>query len=116
MNDFELESKLRAVPLPQRPDDYWEHFPAQVRANLHRAAMKPVAENLWLPRLAWAGGLAVILAAGVWCVQCKPLQTVSTALYKNERHFRTEFAQFESRLRVLMRDEHGMHYLIAEKE
>ena len=116
MNDFELERKLKAVPLPERSEDYWEHFPAQVRANLRRASTRPAAENPWLPRFAWAGTFAVILILGIWCAQSKPLQTVSVAISKNEKHFRGEFAQFETKLRVLMRDEHGMHYLIAEKE
>jgi hypothetical protein len=116
MNDFELETRLKAVPLPERPADYWEHFPAQVRTNLRRAVLKPVAENLWLPRLAWAGGLATLLILTFVFAQIKPVQTVSVALFKNEKHFRTEFVQFENQLHVLMRDEHGLHYLIAENE
>jgi len=116
MNDFELENRLKAVPLPKRSEDYWEYFPAQVRANLHRAAMKPAAENLWLPRLAWAGGLTVLLILTFVFAQIKPVQIVSLALSKNEKHFRTEFVQFENQLHVLMRDEHGLHYLIAEND
>jgi hypothetical protein len=116
MNDFELETRLKAVPLPERPEDYWEHFPAQVRANLRRAAIKPAAENLWLPRLAFAVGCAGLLILAFGFAQIKPLQAVSVALSKNENHFRVEFAQFESHLRILMRDEHGLHYLIAENE
>jgi hypothetical protein len=116
MNDSELETRLKAVPLPERPEAYWEHFPAQVRANLRRASMKPAAENLWLPRLAWAGSCAVLLVLAFGFVQFKPLQTVSAALSKNEKHFRAEFARFDQQLHVLMRDEHGLHYLIAENE
>ena len=116
MNDFELKVRLKAVPLPERPEDYWEHFPAQVRANLRRAAMKPTAENLWLPRLAFAAGCALLLILGFSFAEIKPLQTVSAALFKNEKHFRAEFARFDQQLHVLMRDEHGLHYLIAENE
>jgi hypothetical protein len=116
MNDFELETKLKSVRLPERSEDYWEHFPAQVRTNLRRAAMRPAAENLWLPRCACAGALAVILILGAWFAHCQPAQTVAVALSKNENQFRRQFAQFETKLHVLMRDEHGMHYLIAEKE
>jgi hypothetical protein len=116
MNDSELENRLKAVPLPERPEAYWGHFPAQVRANLRRAAVKPAAESLWLPRLAWAGGCAALLILAFGFAQIKPLQTMSLALSKNEKHFRTEFVQFEQQLHVLMRDEHGLHYLIAENE
>lgn len=116
MNDSELERRLKSIPLPERSDDYWEEFPAQVRINLRRAASQPVAENDWLPRFAWAGALAVVLIAGAWCAQSQPVQNVALALSKNENHFRRQFAQFETKLRVLMRDEHGMHYLIVEKE
>ncbi|MEJ0089831.1 MAG: hypothetical protein WDM80_08825 [Limisphaerales bacterium] len=116
MNDFDLESKLKDVPLPERPEDYWENFPAQVRLNLHRAAMRPAPNSFWLPRLAWAGGFALVLILGIWCAQFKPLKIAAVALSKNEKHFRNQFAQFETKLHVFMQDEHGMHHLIAEKE
>jgi hypothetical protein len=116
MNDSELETRLKAVPLPERPEDYWEDFPAQVRVNLRRAAIKPAVENLWLPRLVWAGTCAALLLLAFGFAQLRPLQAVSRALSKNELHFRSEFTQFEHQLHVLMRDEHGLHYLIAENE
>jgi hypothetical protein len=116
MNDFDLDSKLKNVPLPERTEEYWENFPAQVRLNLRRAATRPAAGNLWLPRLAWAGGFALVLIFGIWFAQFQPLKTASVAISKNEKHFRMELAQFQTKLRVFMRDEHGMHYLIADKE
>ena len=116
MNDFDLESKLKSVPLPERSEDYWENFPMQVRLNLRRARVESMPQNPWLPRLAWAGGFALAVALGFCCVQFQPLKAVSVALSKKETHLRTELAQFHAKLRVLMQDEHGMHYLIAEKE
>jgi hypothetical protein len=116
MNDFELDAKLKSVPLPERTEDYWEDFPAQVRMNLRRASMRPMAENSRLPRLVWAGGFALALIVGIWCAQFQPLKTASVAITKKENHVRRELAQFQSKLQVLMRDEHGMHYLIAEKD
>ena len=56
MDDFDLETKLKSVPVPARTEAYWENFPARVRAKLcpDRADWAP--RNIWLPRLAWAGG------------------------------------------------------------
>jgi hypothetical protein len=116
MNDFDLDAKLKSVPLPERPENYWENFPSQVRVNLPRASMRPAAENLWLSRLAWAGGLALCLIFGIWCAEFQPLKTASIAISKKETHVRRELAQFQTKLHVLMRDEHGMHYLIADKD
>jgi hypothetical protein len=116
MNDFDLVSKLKGVPVPERTEEYWNNFPTQVRLNLRRASMRPAAETLRLPRLAWAGGFALVLFFGIWCAQFHPLKATSVAISKNEKHIRMELAQFHAKLQVLMRDEHGMHYLIADKE
>lgn len=114
MNDFDLEAKLKNVRVPERAEDYWNHFPAQVRANLRRAAIKPVAENLWLPRLAWSGGFALAVALVFVCVQFHPLQTASAAINKQERHFHAQLAQLDAGLHTLMLNPHGMGYLLAE--
>ena len=112
MNDFELESKLKNLRVPERTEDYWENFPAQVRVNLRRAAIKPVAENFWLPRLAWAGGLTLALA--LVCLQLHPLQTMSLAIAKQERQFHTQLARLDTGLHKLMLNTDGMGYLLAE--
>jgi hypothetical protein len=114
MNDFELESKLKSVPLPERTEDYWENFPSQVRVNLHRAAVKPVRENLWRPRVAWAGSFALAIALVFVCIQFHPLQTASVAINKHERHFRAQLAQLDTGLHVLMFNPQGMNYLLTE--
>jgi hypothetical protein len=114
MNDFDLDSKLKNVPLPERPEEYWENFPSQVRANLRRAAMKPVAEDLWLPRLAWSGGLALAMALVFVCIQFHPLQSASIAITKHEQHFHMQLARLDAGLHVLMFNPHGMGYLLAE--
>lgn len=114
MNDFDLDSKLKSVPLPEWAEDYWNHFPAQVRVNLHRAAMKPVAENLWQPRLAWSGGFALAVALVFVCLQFHPLQTASAAINKQERRFHVQLAQLDTGLHTLMLNTHGMGYLLGE--
>jgi hypothetical protein len=116
MNDFDLDSKLKSVPLPERPEDYWESFPAKVRLNMRRARTESARRNLWLPRAAWADGFALAVVLLFFCVQFQPLKTTSVVIQKQENHLRMQFAQFQTKLRVFMQDEHGMHYLIAEKE
>jgi hypothetical protein len=116
MNDFDLEAKLKGVPLPERPEDYWENFPAQVRFQLHRAAPEPAVRESWLPQFVWkmSVGLAC-LAIGLLAVN-QPLRTASRAIFKNEQMIRQQLAQLPNHLRTFMADEHGLHYLIAEKE
>jgi len=116
MNDFELKLRLKNVPVPERPEDYWENFPAQVGRKLRRRAVECTPRNPWLPRFAWSGGFATVIALGIWLGQSQPLKAASYALFKDERQFRMELAQFPSHLRVFMQDEHGMHYLVAEQE
>lgn len=111
MNDFELESKLKGIRVPARTDEYWENFPSQVRANLRRAPIELAPRNLSPACLAWRGGFA--LACVLFVLALWPSFNV---LLKNEKMFRHEMAELPAHLRVLMADEHGLHYLIAEKE
>src|ERR1035441_2235736 len=68
MNDFDLESKLKSVPVPERTDEYWYDFPSRVRVQLRRERDQSVPVRAWRPQLAWAGGLALGVAlGGVWC-------------------------------------------------
>jgi len=114
MNDFDLDSKLKGVPLPERAEDYWNHFPAQVRVNLRRAARRPVVENLRLPRAAWSGGFALAVSLVFVCIPFHPFQAASAAINKQERHFHAQLAQLDAGLHTLMLNTHGMNYLLAE--
>jgi hypothetical protein len=111
MNDFELESKLKSLRVPDRPDEYWEDFPSRVRVQLRRERREFTA---WRPRLAWAGGFALTVALVLVCVQFHPLQTVSLAITKQQRHFHAQLAQLDNGLHKLMLNTDGMGYLLAE--
>lgn len=118
MNDFELESKLKAIHLPTQSEDYWESFPSQVRAKLRQNRANWELRSIWLPRLAWAGGIAyacLIIGLSVWCERY-PRQNPLYSLSQNGRAIRKELAQLPGHLRVFMQDEHGMHYLVADQE
>lgn len=108
MNDFDLESKLKSVRVPERSEDYWENFPSRVRQDLRRPLAR--RREMFLPQWAWAGGLAF------GCLfLCLTLAPVHFAL-KNEKAIRRDLAELPHHLRVFMADEHGMHYLIADQQ
>ena len=116
MNDFELESKLKSVPLPKRSEDYWENFPSQVRWQLHRTAPKQEVGERWFPRFAWRMGVGFACLVIGLLVLNQPLKAASCAIFKNEKIVRQQLAELPTHLRILMADEHGMHYLVAERQ
>ncbi len=115
MTDLELTSKLKSVPAPERSPEYWENFPAQVRAQLRGAGFLPARQAAGRhyysrPRLAWGVSLAaacVIFGLVTW--------PSFHAVLQHEKAFRRELAQFPVNFRALMQDDHGMHYLIADQ-
>ena len=116
MNNFELESKLKSVCLPERPEEYWDDFPSRVRVQLHRARREFMPQSAWHPRLAWVGGLALALALVFVCIQCHPFQTVSLAITKQQRQFHVQLARLDISLHKLMLNTDGMGYLLTEPD
>ena len=116
MTDFDLETKLKAVLLPERPEDYWEHFPSQVRRQLDRTVPNSEARKTLVPQFAWKMGIGFACLAIGLLVLGQPLKTAAGVIFKNERTIRQQLAQLPGHLRIFMADEHGLHYLIAEKE
>ena len=110
MNDRELAAKLRTVQVPARSEDYWESFPEVVCLQLRPAQVVTMPRTTFLSRMAWAGGLAY--APLMLALLAGPVPTV----LKTEKTFRHELAQLPSHLRTFMADEHGLHYLVMEKE
>jgi hypothetical protein len=116
MNDFELESKLRSVPVPERPPEYWENFPARVRLQLRRTTSKPEVRENRLPQFAWKMSIGFACFVIGLLVLGQPLKAASGAFFNKERMFRCELEQLPDHLRVFMQDDHGMHYLVADQE
>ncbi len=114
MNDFDLESKLKSVRVPERPEEYWGDFPSRVRVQLPRERREFTPQNAWRLRLAWAGGFALAVALVFVCVQFHPFQTVSLAITKQQRQFHAQLARLDAGLHVLMLNTHGMDYLLTE--
>jgi hypothetical protein len=116
MNDFDLEAKLKNVPLPERSEDYWQGFPAQVRRHLRRTASEPEARENLFPQFAWKMGIGFAGLIIGFLVLNQPLKAATCAIFQNEKIIRRQLAQLPNHLRIFMADEHGLHYLIAEKE
>jgi len=114
MNDFELESKLKSVRVPERPEEYWNDFPSRVRMQLPRERREFAPQSAWRPRLAWAGGFALAMVMVFACIQFHPLQTASLAIARQQQHFHAHLARLNAGLHVLMLNTNGMGYLLAE--
>ncbi|MGH7993604.1 MAG: hypothetical protein ACREDQ_08815 [Limisphaerales bacterium] len=100
---------MKSVRVPERTPEYWEHFPPRVRSQL-RPALAARPRTSFTLRLAWSGAAALaclIFALALW-------PTVEV-MVKDARTVRRELVQLPGHLRVLMADEHGLRYLIADK-
>ncbi len=109
MTDLELESQLKGIPLPSRTEDYWEQFPSSIRRQLPPALVMQPRTTL-AHRLTWSSAVAVaglVFALGLW--------PTLDGMVNDARVVRRQLAELPGHLRVLMADEHGMHYLITDK-
>ena len=115
MNDSDLRRTLKSVRVPERPDEYWEDFPARVRTQLRRT--EPPAESsesLLLPFLFKIGaGFACLVLA--FLIFNEPLRAAGDTLWQKGESVHRQLAALPRQLHVLMADEHGLHYLIAEQ-
>jgi hypothetical protein len=115
MNDFELQSRLKGVPVPERPEEYWQEFPTRVARQLRRTSGPETSNEALRSRFAWQ------MAAGVAClcvclvILNQPLRAASATMLQQEIALRHELNMLPKHLRILMADEHGMHYLVADK-
>ena len=120
MNNYELQQKLKGLPVPERTEEYWNDFPGRVSSQLRRPAVQPAVkqemDNRWRIRFAWQFAASVAcLFVGLLIVH-QPLRAASSAVMRQEIALRHELNSLPKHLRILMADEHGMHYLIADKE
>lgn len=106
MNDLELESKLKSVRVPERTEEYWDDFPSRVRVQLPRTVAPERARARWMPQWAWNSS---------WALACLTFCLVFWPVLKNERALYRQAARMPNQLRLLMADEHGMQYLVAER-
>lgn len=115
MNDFDLESKIKALRVPERDADYWEAFPQRVLAELPPVSEPPAPRSL-LPNFWWGGRLAVAgLMLGFCLWQSRMPRALSHVLRKDEAELRQSVQRFDNNLGRFMQDEHGLHRLIEDQ-
>jgi hypothetical protein len=114
MNDFELESKLKSVRVPERPAEYWTDFPSRVRVQLPHERREFWEQNSSHPHLAWAAGFALAVAMAFVCVRLDPLRSASAAIVQQEKNFHTQVARLDAGLHALVLNMHGMDNLLYE--
>lgn len=107
MNDRQLEARLRMLPVPERTEEYWDAFPSRVRLQLISAE----CSSRRAPQWGWNSGLAFACAISV--VLLAPL---FSAAIRDERILQRDAERFPQSVRLLMTDEHGMQYLVADRE
>jgi hypothetical protein len=116
MNDFDLESKIKGLRVPDRDEDYWEDFPRSVVVELRRRPLEEPARRIFMPGLLRGARLALTCLMVGFCVwQSRMPREISHALRQNEKELRQSMARFENNLGRLMQDEHGLHKLIEDQ-
>jgi hypothetical protein len=114
MNDLELQTKLKNVPLPSRPDEYWEDFPSRIRMQLRQPSYEMAPHRPWRNPVVWTTGFALAVALFFVCLQFHPLQTAAAAAARQERQFHEQLARLDAGLHRLMLNTDGMGYLVAD--
>ena len=116
MKDFDLESKVKAMRVPERDENYWEAFPQRVLAELRTLPVEQPARRSSLSGLWWGGRLALACLMMAFCVwQSRMPVALSRTLHKDEMELCQSVARFHNNLDRLMQDEHGLHKLVADQ-
>jgi hypothetical protein len=120
MKDFDLESKIKSVRVPERDGEFWQTLPRRVLAKAQAApearppAFPSPPSHYSLFTILNSKFVLAVLLLGLCLWQSRMPQAISRVLLKDGREMRQALAQFPSRLDTLMRDEHGLHNLILD--
>jgi hypothetical protein len=116
MKDFDLDSELKALPVPDRAEEYWDAFPRRVLADV-RSATSPVvrprsSRSRLVPSFGWAFAcVAFFLFVGL----TGTARAVCVTILHDERNLRHTLQVLPQNMRTLMQDEHGLHYLVEDQ-
>ncbi len=92
-------------------------FPGASAVSFAGRRFRPKTTKVGGRGFAWqCASAAACLFVGLLVVLNQPLRAASSAVLQKEIALRHELNMFPKHLRILMADEHGMHYLIADKE
>ena len=114
MNDFDLEAKLKRVPVPERPEEYWNDFPSRLRVQLRRQPFAVERHRTWRTPLVWGGNFALTAALVLVCLQYHPVEAAAAAITQHEKYFHGQLARLDTGLHRLILNTDGMGYLLAD--
>ena len=116
MKDFDLESKMKSLRVPERGEDYWEAFPQRVLAEVRAVPAERSAPQAWMAGFFWGARLALTCFMLAFCLwQSRMPKALSHALLKDEKELRQSMERLHNNLGRLMEDEHGLDSLIENK-
>ena len=130
MNNVELERVLRSASVPERAGEYWERFPGQVTAEIHRGeAVAQVSKSApatpgrrsWLalvlsqPTLA-LGAAAACLLLGFFLGTRTAWHTSTDPQFTEARKCFNEIAPlFPNQVQTIVFDAAGAHLVLSEQ-
>lgn len=119
MNDAELNRILKAAESPRPPEGYWQDFPDRLVRQLNRPWPTERRAVRWVPRLAWAGGVAVVcmIAGFIFSQRFAPPEFAkgNGQLLQSEKLIREVLAMFPQRVRAIVKDESGMQLVLSDE-
>jgi len=121
MNNSELDQLLKSAPAPERPPDFWEHFPkhiiAKIRWHRQREAAAPEAPRRAFPS-AWAMAAAAacfVLALTFTLYRSQIRRGAAGEVARAEKCYREIEAMFPNQVRAIIFDDRGPRMVLAEK-
>jgi hypothetical protein len=117
MKNFDLESKIKSVRVPERDGEFWQTLPQRVLAKAQAAPepkthAAPFRHSLFTVLNSQLALACLVLGFCLW--QSRMPQAVSRVLLQDEQEVRQTLDRFHGRLDMLMRDEHGLHNLVQD--
>ena len=118
MKTPELESILKKARLPEIPEESSAMFPRRIVARLKSNGSPPHTVRHFLPRLAWAFGLAACVvmafAIGHWSGRMETKAGPESDSLASIKLIRETLAMFPNRVRAIVQDEHGLNLILSD--
>jgi hypothetical protein len=115
MKNFDLESKMKSLRVPERGEEYWEAFPQRVLDGSRAVPAEQPAPRSVMPGLFCIGRVALACLLLGFCLwQSRMPRALSHVLRKDEKELRQSVERLNRNLGTLMQDEHGLDSLIKD--
>jgi hypothetical protein len=112
--DSDLDSLLRTLRVPERPAEYWERFPKQVRGRIFTGlrAETPISDDR--ARL-WLWGAATAFTALILCVGFWARNRMVTAEPNYTKLYREIESMFPNQVRAIVMENGAVKLDLSEK-